>query len=119
MTRSLAFTTVFLWLLMVIPAEGGDASLPIPPHEFFAKLSKTTIPPGKGCCSDLRRILCDSITVSPRRAAELFRQGKLLMGDTRLRSSYDKSHIFGAIALPYNEVDFMKLKPSNVPIGLY
>ena len=111
--------TIMILSLMVSPVYAAKDSLPVPPPEFFVKLSSTTIPPGKGCCSELREILVDSVTISPHLAAKMYQQGKLLIADTRLRENYEQSHVFGAISLPYNKVDFMKLKPLPIPIALY
>ena len=96
-----------------------DYSLPVPPRKFFVQLSKTELTLGDYCCDDLRRMLNDSITISPYLAAKLFRKGKILIGDARPREGYKNNHILGAICLPFNEVDFMKLRPINIPIALY
>jgi hypothetical protein len=96
-----------------------DTRLPMPPPDFFVELAKTNLPPGKNCCNKLRGMLIDTVVIPPKIVAALFKSGQLMLGDTRIRQRYNKGHIFGAICLPFNEVDYMKLKPLNVPIALF
>jgi hypothetical protein len=96
-----------------------DKRIPTPPYEFFELLAKTEIPPGAKGFNKLRSMLAQSVTISPYLAAQLYHEGKLMLGDTRKRTTYNKSHALGAISLPVEEVDFMKLKPSNIPILVY
>jgi hypothetical protein len=97
-----------------------DITLPYPPRAFFVELAKTEIPAGKvACCNRLRKMLTDSVMISPYLAVKLFREGKIIIGDARLMRGYKASHILGALPFPHNKVDFMKLKPINKPIALY
>ena len=111
------FVTVVFIFTSMLYAE--DYSLPVPPREFFVKLAKTKIPPGKSCCNELRRMLGDSVSISPLLTAKLFREGKLMIADARTSGEYAQAHIVGAVSLPFDKVDFMKLKPINIPIALY
>jgi hypothetical protein len=108
-----------LILQLAATSFAQNSSLPFPPPEFFAALSKTKIIPGKYCCDEPRAILARSVVISPYLAAKLFLEGKLIIGDANSRETYDRLHILGAISLPYNQVDFMNLKPIARPIALY
>ena len=112
-----------LLILTLLPASSvfaQDYSLPYPPAEFFVELAKTEIPRGQiACCNKLRGMLTDSVMISPYLAVKLFREGKIIIGDARLWSGYQKIHILGTHPFPVDKVDFMKLQPTNKPIALY
>jgi len=109
-----------LTLLLSSTVFAQDYSLPYPPPEFFVELGKTTIPPGKvGCCQKLRKMLADSVMISPYLAVKLFREGKILIGDARTKNQVSKSHVYGALLVPHDTIDFMKIKPIRTPIALY
>jgi len=113
-----------LILSLIISLHGsavssGGFSLPEPPPEFFALLAKTKIVPGAKGYNELRMMLSKSVVISPYVAAKLYNEGKLMLGDTRTRETYNKGHALGAICLPVEEVDFMRLKPIPMPILLY
>jgi hypothetical protein len=118
--KIILFSAAFL---VTSTGHAMNVNLPYPPAEFFQKLAKTELPPGRTCCGELREILCKTIFISAEKAASLFRQGKLILVDTRMRKTYNSAHVFGAISLPYNELSqnpYMKVNlPRKTPIALY
>ena len=115
--------TVWVILCMVgtaVFAYGGEYRFPELPDEFFVALKKTEIPKGvAGCCTGLRKMIIDHMMIPAPVAVRLFKEGKMMIGDGRTEGEYRQSRVFGAVPLPYDKVDFMRLKPSNIPIGLY
>lgn len=121
MLRNWIYVTMIL-LLAVPPVYSDDYSLPLPPSNFFVELARSKWKPGEPCsggCSKLRNMIATSIIISPHLAVKLLKEGKILLADTRERKNYNKYHVVGAISLPNNEVDYMKLVPRPIPIALY
>jgi hypothetical protein len=110
------FTAIFI---LSSSLYAKDNLIPTPPRKFFKLLAATKIPPGSKGHNKLLEMLTKSVMISPYLAAKLYREGKLILADTRLRTTYNKNHAVGAISLPVEEVDFMRLRPHNIPILVY
>jgi hypothetical protein len=113
---------IVVTLSATVKGHCENYGLPVPPKQFFVELAQSQWRPGDPCimgCGKLRAILGKSVLVSPFLVAKLFQEGKILLADTRTRSSFRSYHILGAFSFPYDEIHKMRLKPSPVPIALY
>ena len=119
MIKKWIYAALVLIVLGATNLYAQDYSLPYPPREFFEVLATTPIPCGPDNCHNARSILVNSVMISPYLAVNLYKAGKIYIGDARPLSQIMGNRILGALILPVDKVDFMELKPNDKPIALY
>jgi len=105
----------YLLCLIVILGLGTPAVAQSP--EFFRLLSQTTLKPGLLGYNRLRGMVP---RISAYEAAMKFKKGKLILADASTQRGFFNEHIFGAISLPYDMIDNLRVQlPKTVEISLY